>query len=297
MPGLRRHRSYSLFASRPTSGAKILFFIVLSIVLMTLDHQYNQLEAMRSGLSTAVYPLRVVATLPDRITREVSQRLSFRSTLMARNAELERRLLKLQARLQQLQALKRENAELRALMNADARTHGETRIARIMSVSLDPFRQQIIINKGTTDNVYIGQPILSANGVMGQITHTSLYTSTALLITDPSAAIPVEVTRNGLRTIAIGTGNIKRLSLPYLPNNADIRVGDQLVTSGLAGRFPRGYPVGTVIDVNKKPGMPFAQVTARPAAHLNRSHEVLLLWPPDSEHSPPPSEKATRDGQ
>jgi len=148
-----------------------------------------------------------------------------------------------------------------------------------MSVNLDPFQHQIVINKGTQDDVFPGQPILDAEGVMGQIVHAGPYTSTAVLITDTSHAIPVQVNRNGLRSIAIGSGTINRLELPYIPNNSDIQPGDLLITSGLGGRFPPGYPVAKVGAVQHDPGRSFAQVAAEPLAQLNRSREVLLVWP------------------
>lgn len=286
MPDLRRHRPYSLFAYKPAAGVKILFFIAASIVLMTLDHRYHNVENIRSVLSTAMYPLRVVAALPHNVGHTLDIDLAGRRELLARNAALERQAIELQAKLQRMQALERENAELRALMEAAPKARGEVRVGEVMSINLDPFRQQLVINKGSLDGVYRGQPLLGAHGVMGQITHTDAFSSVAILITDPNTAIPVEIGRNGLRTIAVGTGDASRLELPYLPNNADIKVGDTFVTSGLGGRFPRGYPVGTVTRVVQNPGAPFAEVDARPAAEIDRSHEVLLLWPPNDKHAP-----------
>lgn len=278
-------RSSKPFVRKPGAGVKILFFIIASLVLMTVDHQYPQLEIVRSGLSTAVYPLRLAASLPYKAGHELLRSISFRNTLLENNTQLKNKNLKLRARLQQLHAIERENAHLRALMNTAAKTRGELGIGRIMSIDLDPFRQQVVINKGRQDGIYVGQPLLDADGVMGQITHAGLLTSIALLITDPNTAIPVEVARNGLRTIAIGTGDASRLDLPYLPNNADIKPGDQLVTSGLGERFPRGYPVGKVTTIDRQPGSPFAEIEARPAAELSRSHQVLLLWPPEAKQS------------
>jgi rod shape-determining protein MreC len=158
---------------------------------------------------------------------------------------------------------------------------------------MDPYRHQIELNKGTLDHLFEGQPLLDSQGVMGQLIHVGPFTSTAMLITDPSHAIPVQVNRNGLRTIALGTGTIDRLELPHIPDNADIRVGDLLVTSGLGGRFPPGYPVAEVIDVEQDPGRAFSHVTARPRALLDRSREVLVVWPPELEGPPPPSPSTT----
>jgi rod shape-determining protein MreC len=152
-------------------------------------------------------------------------------------------------------------------------------IAELKSVNLDPYKHQIVVNKGELHDIYPGQPLLDAKGVMGQIVHAGPYSSTAVLITDTSHAIPVQVNRTGLRTIALGSGAINRLELPYIPNNADIRPGDLLITSGLGGRFPPGYPVATVTAVQHDPGLTFSQVVATPLAELNRSREVLLVWP------------------
>lgn len=292
LPELKRHHSYHLFASRPAAGIKILFFIALSIVLMTLDHRYHNLEIMRGALATLTYPIRLAAALPNRIGGELSEDFSRRRALLARNEALQHQALKLQARLLRMKTLERENTRLRALMDAAGKTRGKVRVGEIMSVDLDPFRQQVAINKGGMDGVYVGQPLLGARGVMGQITHVDPFSSIAILITDPNTAVPVEISRNGLRTIAVGTGDSAQLDLPFLTNNADIKTGDVLVTSGLGERFPRGYPVAVVTEVTRKPGAPFADVSARPTAELSRSHELLLLWPPGNKHSPPPEKTA-----
>jgi rod shape-determining protein MreC len=146
---------------------------------------------------------------------------------------------------------------------------------------MDPYKQQVTINKGSAsgDDIYIGQPFVDAKGVMGRLTHVSLLSSTALLITDPSHILPIQVNRNGLRAIAKGTGNRTRLEIPHLPNNADIKIGDLLVTSGLGCVFPVGYPVATVVEINIDPSLPFAEVLAEPVAELDRSSEILLVWP------------------
>jgi rod shape-determining protein MreC len=184
--------------------------------------------------------------------------------------------------LLKLAALEEENIRLRELLDSSFEVGEKRLIAELMSVNLDPYKHQIKINKGELDDIYPGQPLLDAKGVMGQIVHAGPYTSTAVLITDPSHAIPVQVNRNGLRSIALGSGTINRLDLPYIPNNADIQPGDLLITSGLGGHFPPGYPVAIVDAVQHDPGRTFSQVVATPLAHLNRSREVLLVWPGDT---------------
>jgi rod shape-determining protein MreC len=156
-------------------------------------------------------------------------------------------------------------------------------IAELVAVEQDPFRQQVLINKGETSGLFVGQPVVDANAVVGQVTHITPFSASVLLITDATHALPVQVHRNGLRTIALGTGLINRLELPHLPNNADIKVGDLLTTSGLGGSFPPGYPVAEVIEVRYEPGQPFASVYAQTTAHLDRIREVLLVWTLDPE--------------
>ena len=195
------------------------------------------------------------------------------------NASLRTQQIMQKIQMQKLAALEAENIRLRELLDASFEVGEKRLIAELMSVNLDPYKHQIVINKGTLDDVFPGQPILDAAGVMGQIVHAGPYTSTAILITDTSHAIPVQVNRNGLRSIAIGSGTINRLELPYIPNNSDILPGDLLVTSGLGGRFPPGYPVATVGAVQHDPGRSFARVMAEPLAQLNQSREVLLVWP------------------
>ena len=254
-------------------------FVLLSVVLMVMDHRYRNLESVRSGLSVIVYPLQLAIELPGSVSDWFSEALSSRRELQEENASLHTQHIMQKVQMQKLAALEAENIRLRGLLDASFEVGEKRLIAELMSVNLDPYKHQIVINKGTLDDVFPGQPILDADGVMGQIVHAGPYTSTAVLITDTSHAIPVQVNRNGLRTIAIGSGTINRLELPYIPNNSDIVPGDLLITSGLGGRFPPGYPVARVGAVQHDPGRSFAQVAAEPLAKLNRSREVLLVWP------------------
>lgn len=263
-----------------------MLFAGLAIALMVADAQFHQLDKLRRGLMTLVYPIQAVVDMPGELFDWASENLSSREQLLAENRELKRDNLKLAAQVQQLAALEQENRRLRALMDSAERLDSRVRVAEIVRIDLDPFRHLILINKGTADGVTIGQPILDAFGVMGQVIHVGLHSAQAMLITDPSHAIPVVVNRNGLRTIAVGTGDLNRLSLPYLPNAADIVPGDLLLTSGLGGRFPAGYPVARVTEVTRKSGSAFADIIAEPVAALDRSREVLLVFKPDSNKSP-----------
>jgi rod shape-determining protein MreC len=256
---------------------------------MTVDHREHHLDNVRGGLSVLVYPLQWLVDLPGSTSEWFRESLSTRRELQEENASLRTQQLLLNTQLQKLEALEAENRRLRALLDSSFQVGKRPMlIAGLLSVDMDPYRHQIELNKGTLDHLFEGQPLLDSQGMMGQLIHVGPFTSTAMLITDPSHAIPVQVNRNGLRTIALGTGAIDRLELPHIPDNADIQVGDLLVTSGLGGRFPPGYPVAEVIDVEQDPGRAFSHVTARPRALLDRSREVLVVWPPELEGPPPP---------
>jgi rod shape-determining protein MreC len=256
---------------------------------MTVDHREHHLDSVRGGLSVLVYPLQWLVDLPGSTSEWFRESLSTRRELQEENASLRTQQLLLNTQLQKLEALEAENRRLRALLDSSFQVGKRPMlIAGLLSVDMDPYRHQIELNKGTLDHLFEGQPLLDSQGMMGQLIHVGPFTSTAMLITDPSHAIPVQVNRNGLRTIALGTGAIDRLVLRHIPDNADIQVGDLLVTSGLGGRFPPGYPVAEVIDVEQDPGRAFSHVTARPRALLDRSREVLVVWPPELEGPPPP---------
>ena len=195
------------------------------------------------------------------------------------NRRLKSERLLIDAELQQVTALEAENARLRELLGARQRVSTEVRVAEIMAVDANPYRHTLVIDIGTADGAYDGQALIDADGVVGQVIEPGLKTSQAVLISDPGHAIPVEVNRNGLRTIAFGTGEIDVLDLPYLPNNADIETGDRLVTSGLGGKFPPGYPVAIVESVTRIPQEPFAVVKATPSATLNQVREIMLVEP------------------
>ncbi len=250
---------------------------------MVLDHREGHLQTIRDTLSVAVHPIRVLVAFPFSASRWLSDSLSERQALLTENARLKDEALRASARLQRYAALEAENARLREMMGSSQKVADRILVTEIMSADLDPYRHRILINKGTRAGVFEGQALLDAQGIVGQITRADPLAAEAILISDPDHATPVEVNRNGLRTIAVGTGDIDRLSLPFLANNADIVPGDLLVSSGLGGAFPSGYPVAEVLSVKRNPGQPFAEITARPAAALNRAKEVLLVWSGDTD--------------
>jgi rod shape-determining protein MreC len=262
----------------PALGIRLVVLLILSIILMVLDHRQNHLQAVRQAIGAAVYPLQVIVDSPFRLWEWVREGTTERNQLQLELSRLQAERLLTNARLQRMTALEAENARLRDLLEARAQVRDEVRVAEIMSVDANPYRHNIVIDIGEREGAYDGQAIVDASGVIGQVIETGLTTSQAMLISDPSHSLPVELNRTGARTIVNGTGEIDRLDLPFVTNNTDIRPGDLLVTSGLGGAFPAGYPVAVVETVTRVPQEPFADVTARPAASLDKVREVMLIW-------------------
>jgi len=272
-------RSSSTHLARiPALGVRVLALMALSLLLMVLDHRQHHLDTVRRVIGVAVYPIQVIVDAPFRLWEWLAESTADRNELQLEVGRLQAERLLTRARLQQLTTLRAENDRLRDLLEARTQIRDEIRVAEIMAVDANPYRHNILIGIGSRDGVYDGQAIIDADGVIGQVLETGLANSQAILISDPSHALPVEVNRNGLRTIANGTGEFDRLDLPFLPNNADIREGDLLVTSGLGGAFPAGYPVAVVSSVNRMPQAPFADVTAVPSSALDQVREIMLIW-------------------
>jgi rod shape-determining protein MreC len=246
---------------------------------MVVDHRQDHLARVRELLSLAVHPIRLVVDLPFSAWKGTRQALTDNASLRSQKDELQFDLLVTQIRLQELGELRRENDRLRELLNSiEEEQSYDVRVAEILSVDMAN-RQRFMINRGTTEGVFVGQPLLDAGGIVGQVVAVSQLSSEAMLITDAEHAVPVTIERSRVRTIAEGTGDSGLLLLPYLPNTADVRPGDRLVTSGLGGVFPRGRPVAEVTEVHLQPEQSFARIIARPLAALDKDQEVLLIWP------------------
>lgn len=252
---------------------------------MGFDHQYQALSHLRSALLAVVYPLQWMVNAPGQLGRKLGEDLASRQALLERNAQLQEQLTAERVATARMSALKEENKRLRLLLNAVGQMPGRVVATSILAVDMSPFQNLVTINAGANLGVHIGQPVIDAEGVVGQITHTGPLQSQVMLITDPASATPVEIERTGLATIAIGTGQLDVLSLPYLPNNTNIKPGDRLVASGFGGRYPRGYPVAVVTSVTPQTGEPFAKVEAQPLAHIGREHEVLLYFSSHPGHT------------
>lgn len=268
--------------------------VILSVGLLITEHRGDNLNGVRSALSLFVYPVQFLVSLPTTITHQTLAT----SDLREKYNKLKQEHLITQGKLLKFEALEKENIRLRALLANSFKLGEQVLVAEILSVNLVPYEHTVLVNKGSRFGVKANQPVMDANGIVGQVIRSTPLTSEIMLITDPSHAIPVQVNRNGLRTIAIGSGLLNRLNLPYLPNNADIKPGDLLVTSGLGGRFPYGYPVAVVDSFKPQPDKPFANIHATPKAHLDKSRELLIVWSdskPKLLTEPTPSDKQQSD--
>jgi rod shape-determining protein MreC len=259
-------------------GARCVLLAIVCVSLMLLDHREAHLSRVRQGVALAVYPIRVLVDLPFRTWESGRDAFAERSALLTENERLKRAQLDAEFRLQRFAALEVENARLRELLDSSAPLGHRVLVAEILAVDLDPYRQRFNVNRGLVDEVFVGQALLDAKGVVGQVVRVGPMTAEAVLITDADHAVPVTINRSGLRTIVVGTGDSSRLRLPNLPNSSDVKVGDLLVSSGLGGVFPSGYPVGRIIEVRVRPGQSFAEVIAEPVSALDRDQEVLLVW-------------------
>lgn len=270
-----------LFQRHSTLGFRFALFLVISICLMVYDQKKHQSERLHVALSALVAPLQYAVSTPFDLLAWAKDSFATHKALLQENADLNAQLLLQQAQIQKMLELERENTQLRALLKSASYLSGNVKVAQVLAVDVDPYLSQIIIDKGTRDGVFEGQPVIDATGIMGQVIQVGFLTSRVMLITDSRSAVPVQDARTGVRAIAVGTGSQRSLSLINVPETANIAVGDKLLTSGLDLRYPVGYPVGTVQTVDMHSGELFATITVQPAANLNESRQVLLMWPSD----------------
>lgn len=264
-----------------------------SLALLVGEHK-ALLDPVRAALASTVYPLQQLVSSPTQFAGKLRELFSSHTRLLEENAKLREEELLLKAKLLRFAALEQENLRLRGLLDTSFKLGEQVMIAELLEVNMVPYEHVVVVNKGSRFGVYPGQPVMDAGGVVGQVLRVTPYSAEVILITDPNHAIPVQVNRNGLRTIAQGTGQTDRLSLPFLSGNADIQPGDLLVTSGMGGIFPQGYPVATV-TAGGVPG----RLAATPVAKLDRNRELLMVWskrdpiprvpepPPPAKPSPP----------
>jgi rod shape-determining protein MreC len=267
-----------IFLRGPSFLLRLSIVIAFSVILFLADSQLNLFASSRIYLNSLVSPIQYIADAPQKLSRAISENLLTRDALKDRNKELEKENLFLKADRLLLTQLQNENKQLRELLNSQRHFSYKRMITEVMSLRSDPFSHQLLIDKGASDGVYVGQPVINEEGVVGQVSQVGSTTSRVLLIVDASHGIPVRVQRNDIAAIVHGSGAWNKLNLPFVQSNADLKEGDLLVTSGLGGRFPAGYPVATISHFNYQEGALYADVTATPVALLDRSRYLLLLW-------------------
>lgn len=284
---LARTDTSPLFGSGATSTLRLIVYLAAGVVLMVADYRGHYLARVRQYAAIAVEPVYRVAAMPADAARNLRLAVADRRALTEENQRLREALLLTQARLNRLGAVAEQNTRLKELLEVQHSLGLGVQLAKLIDIVLDPYRQRITLDAGARQGVVTGQAVLDAYGVMGQISEVLPTTSTAVLITDSSHAVPVMVERTGLRTIAYGSGSSDRLNVPNIPVSADIKAGDKLITSGLGGSFPAGFPVGEITSIGAEPSGMFAVAVAKPAAALERSGEVLLLRPLAEPVGPP----------
>ena len=270
----------------PSHLTRFVLLSALSVALMMLDHRGHHLQKIRAGLNTLAYPIQLIAATPAYVGRGIADFFTTRGTLRVDNEKLLAERQMLLAKLQQFDALEQENSRLRQMLVSAAQVADKAIAAELIEVSAEPFTRKVVVAKGSRDGAYVGQAVIDAHGIMGQVTQVAARVSRVTLITDAGHAIPVINNRSGLRALVFGTGNPDTVKVPYLTANADIKEGDLLVSSGMGGTFPPGYPVAQISKIVNDPNEAFLSITAKPAAQLNHGKQVLLIWrgsPPKNE--------------
>ena len=278
-----------IFARGISNQFRLTLAIVLSVILLVAN---DRLEPVRQSISSLLSPLQYVANIPGVVLDWSAESIATRNMLAKQNKQLLRQQLLMSERLQRFEHLRQENDRLRALLGSPVHMDSKKMVAEVMEVASDPFRHYVVLNHGARSGVFVGQPVVDAHGVVGQVVEISELTSRVLLISDVTHAIPVRVTRNDVRLVAQGIGELDELELRHVAKSTDLRVGDLLVSSGLGKRFPEGYPVARIMKVERDDGQSYATVTAQPLAALDRIRYLLLIWPDgnQSELSEPQAE-------
>jgi len=277
LPQGKCHSMKNIFQPARGTVAPALFLIALSISIMFVDQRFTHLESVRSGISVLVSPLRYLVSLPAMSGTWVAEWFNTHNSLVGENRYLKQEERLLNARLQKMDVLLAENTRLRQLLGASRKLSDEVIVSELLSVDQNPYRQLIELNKGSLDGLKDGQAVIDDYGIMGQIIHVGHNSSTVKLISDPEHVIPVQFIHSGMRSVAFGNGSTDELELRYLPATASIKPGDELVTSGLGGRFPADYPVATITHISLDKTHGFKSAIARPKARLDSSREVLVI--------------------
>lgn len=270
-----------VFPRGPSLLTRLCIVLTLSVGAMVIDTKIENVSTVRTYLTSLVSPLQYIADLPGALLDWSASRFNSRQSMLEENERLTNQITLMNEKLQRFVVLEEENNNLRKLLDAPTRDSMHRMIAELMAVDNNPYSHQIVINKGAIHDVYQGQSVLDDTGIVGQIVEVGTTNSRVLLISDITHAIPVRISRNNIRMIASGTGSLNELSLNHVAHSGDIEVGDLLVSSGLGNVFPEGYPVGTITSIVRDESKPFALITAKPSAQLDRLKYLLLLWPAD----------------
>lgn len=266
-----------IFKHGPSPQHRLVLVLFCSALLVFFDHKMASFESLRGYLQSLVSPLQYLANTPKQAMTWASENITTRQQLMSENQKYRHNELRYHEQTMRLDIIKQENERLRSLLASPLRRELKKMVAEVLSVDSDPYSHQVVINRGAGDGVYEGQPVLDALGIVGQILHVGQNTSRVILITDISHAVPVRIKRNGLRLLASGSGQIERLNHNFVSQSADIKTGDVLVTSGLGGKYPEGYPVSTVSFVSNDESREFVRVYSTPIAQIDRLRYLLLL--------------------
>jgi rod shape-determining protein MreC len=256
---------------------RLLAYLALAVTLVVLDHRGGWIHQLRRQAGAVAEPLRAAAGLPSTVVGGVGDYVGTAAQLARENRQLRQDLLVAQARMARMSTIAADNARLRVMLDAAQRAQLDVQLAPILDVDLDPVRQRLVLDAGRGDGVRVGQSVIDARGLLGQVTHVGPLQSDVLLITDPDHAVPVSVARNGVRLVAYGTGRSDRLTLESVPLSSDVKVGDVIVTSGMGARFPPGFPVGRIVRLEPDESRAFLRGDVQPAAQIDRGREVLLL--------------------
>ncbi|RUO78581.1 rod shape-determining protein MreC [Pseudidiomarina taiwanensis] len=276
----------SLFERGLSLRTRLLVALGIASTLMFLDHRLNTMQPVRSFLNTVVAPVQYLAVLPEQIMERLVYLSQTRSALREENVALQEQLTELQMAVQRLNFLENENARLRELLGSEVRKTSRRMVAEVVAVATDPFSHQVVINKGSSNGVYVGQPVLDNRGIVGQILDVGRTTARILLISDQSHALSLRSESSDIRVIAQGIGNLNQLELKFIPHSTELQEGDVLLSSGLGGVYPEGYPVAEIISIDRDERLHYAQVNARPFAQLDRVRSLLLLWPENATEKP-----------
>ena len=269
--------SFRFFNRGPSAVARLIFFALLSLLLLFIDARYRHLETIRNILALPIQPLQRLVTKPGILWDQLSEYLNIQESLVSENAQLRQQQSVYATQLLQLQVLQTENAQLRKLHDVSQQAEFPMQMAEIVYLERDIFKRRVYVDKGSQKNVVAGQVVMDETGVVGQVTRVYPWLSEVTLITDKNHAVPIQVLRTGLRAVVFGSGNISNLELRYLPVSADIQVGDVMVTSGIDGTYPPGLPVAQVIQIERDPAYPFAQILCAPLAGVDQQRQLMII--------------------